>query len=86
MSIDAFAGKGILRHLGKCGQVENLDLRVSLRARRHHQEASQPVAQPVRTATDFEPQRVRENPVDRALSRIPAASESEQDDKQLIFL
>jgi hypothetical protein len=43
-------------------QVANLDRRVGLRARRHHQEATQPISQPVRNATDFEPQPVRENP------------------------
>ena len=43
-------------------QVANLDRRVGLRARRHRQEAPQPISQPVRNATDFEPQPVRENP------------------------
>src|ERR1019366_8146430 len=42
-------------------QVADLDRRVGLRARRHHQEAPKPVSQPVRNATDFEPQPVREN-------------------------
>ena len=59
---NAFAREGILRNLGKRSEVANLDRRVSLRAGRHHQKASQPHSQPVRDATDFEPQSVRENP------------------------
>ena len=35
---NAFARKGILRNLGKRSRVANLDRRLGLRARRHHQE------------------------------------------------
>jgi len=59
---DAPAGKGILRNLGKRSQVAHLDRCVGLCARRHHQEATQPVWQSVRNATDFEPRPVRKTP------------------------
>jgi Transposase DDE domain len=43
-------------------QVADLDRRLGLRARRHHQKAPAPDSEPVRNATDLEPQPVRENP------------------------
>ena len=58
---NAFAREGILWNLGKRCEVANLDRCVGLRARRHHQKAPQTVSQPVRNATDIEPQPVREN-------------------------
>ena len=78
--------KGILRNLGKRSQVADLDRRVGLRARRHHQKAPEPLAQPVRNATDFKPQPVRENPAGYSAFAYSGASESAQDSNQLILL
>ena len=85
MDKNALADKVILRYLGKCSEVANLDRRVCLCIRGHRQEAPQPVSQLVRNATDSQPQPVRENPLDTALSTIALAQESTDDGKQLIL-
>ena len=87
LSVDqnAFAREGILWNLGKRREVASRDRRVGLRARRHHQEASQSVSQPTRSAADFEPQPIRETLLDIALSRIPARSEMDQNGNQLML-
>jgi hypothetical protein len=68
---NAFARKGILRNLGKCSKVANLDRSVGLRARHHHQKAPQFLSQPVRNATDLESQLVRENPFGYSVFAYP---------------
>lgn len=64
LSLDqnALARKGILRDRGERSQSADLDRGGGLRVGRHHQKAPQSLSQPVRNATDFEPQPVGENP------------------------
>jgi len=60
------AREGILRHHGERGEGPDLDRRLGLRARRHHPQTPQPVAQSLRNLADPEPQPIRENPARHA--------------------
>jgi len=64
----ASADQAVLRHVRECGQVANLDRRVGLCPRRHHQKAPQPSGFALHIATDSFGQRFRKNPVKQGIS------------------
>ena len=59
----ASSDQSLLRYLGERGQIADLDRGVGLRPRRHRQEASPALRQPLRNPTDPEPDHVRTNAV-----------------------
>jgi len=68
LSLDqaALTRQSVLRYYRERREVQNLDCRVGLRSGGHRAKAAEPLPQPLRIPTDFEPQPVRENPARHA--------------------
>jgi len=73
LSLDkaAFTRQGLFRYYRERREVPNLDRCIGLCSGGHRAKAAQPLPQPLRNPTDFEPQPVRENPAGHAAFSKP---------------
>jgi hypothetical protein len=72
------AHQEFLRHIRKCGENTNLDCRVCLCSRCHHQKTPQHTDQPLYNATNFERHGIRQNAFNSITYRDRFIADTEQ--------
>jgi hypothetical protein len=79
------ANQDLLRHLGERSQSPNLDCRVDLCARRHHEEAAQNRGQSLHNFTGLERHHLRKNAFIAGTYRFKLQKRNRQNNNQLFL-